>query len=75
MNNLAIAIFAGLIAISAPATAADSAPKYKTVCHDAKDKAGNVIKDKTGNAKQECKKIRIHKKHEGKKVPDKKTKK
>lgn len=75
MNNLMVAVFAGLIAISSPQSLAEEpVKKYKTVCHDAKDRSGNLIKDKTGKVKQECKKIRVHKKYDGKKVPDKKNK-
>jgi hypothetical protein len=44
----------------------------KEVCKDKKDKAGNVIKDKDGKAVQTCKKIKVHKKLEGTKVPEKK---
>jgi len=46
--------------------------KEKEVCKDKKDKAGNVVKDKNGKAVQSCKKIKVHKKLEGTKVPDKK---
>ena len=46
--------------------------KEKEVCKDKKDKAGNVIKDKDGKAVQVCKKIKVHKKLEGKQVPDQK---
>lgn len=44
----------------------------KEVCKDKKDKAGNVVKDKAGKPVQECKKIKVHKKVEGEKVPEKK---
>lgn len=46
--------------------------KEKEVCKDKKDKAGNVVKDKNGKAVQSCKKIKVHKKLEGTKVPEKK---
>jgi hypothetical protein len=45
----------------------------KEVCHDKVDKAGKPVMDKkTGKPAQECKKIKVHKKLEGTKVPDKK---
>ena len=47
--------------------------EMKEVCHDKVDKAGKVIMDKkTGKPVQECKMIKVHKKLEGTKVPDKK---
>ena len=36
------------------------------------DKKGNVVKDKAGKPKQSCKTIKVHKKVEGTKVPEKK---
>jgi hypothetical protein len=44
----------------------------KKVCEDKKDKAGKVVKDKAGKVVQNCKTIKVHKKLEGTKVPDKK---
>ena len=44
----------------------------KEVCSDAKDKSGNVIKNKDGTVKQTCKTITVRKKYEGTAVPDKK---
>lgn len=49
-----------------------AAAEIKEVCTDKKDKNGKVIKDKDGNAVQECKKIKVHKKLEGTPVPDQK---
>ena len=46
--------------------------EMKEVCTDKKDKAGNVVKDKDGKPVQECKQIKVHKKFEGTKVPEKK---
>lgn len=43
------------------------------VCVDVKDKAGNVVIDpKTKNPKQQCKEMKVHKKLEGTKIPEKK---
>lgn len=42
------------------------------VCVDVKDKNGQVVKDAKGNAKQQCKEMKVHKKLEGTKVPEKK---
>ncbi len=48
--------------VAAPAAGA-SAPVVKEVCRDRKDKNGEV--------KKVCKKVKIHKKHEGKPIPSK----
>lgn len=43
------------------------------VCVDVKDKEGKPVKDaKTGKVKQNCKEMKVHKKLEGTKVPEKK---
>jgi hypothetical protein len=42
------------------------------VCVDVKDKTGQVVKDAKGNAKQQCKEMKVHKKLEGTKLPEKK---
>lgn len=44
----------------------------KKVCVDIKDKEGKTVKDTKGNPKQNCKEVKVHKKLEGTKVPDKK---
>lgn len=46
--------------------------KVKEVCKDKMDKKGQIVKGKDGKAVQECKKIKVHKKLEGKPVPTKK---
>jgi hypothetical protein len=48
-----------------PAYAADKEPETKRVCVEEKDA-------KTGKVKEVCKTIKIHKKLEGTKVPEKK---
>jgi hypothetical protein len=42
----------------------------KEVCRDKVDKAGKVVRDKSGKAAQACKKVKVHKKVEGTKVPE-----
>lgn len=42
------------------------------VCVDVKDKDGKPVKDAKGNVKQNCKEMKVHKKLEGTKVPEKK---
>jgi hypothetical protein len=50
-----------------------AAEETRTVCVDVKDKEGKPVKDaKTGKTKQSCKEVKVHKKLEGTKVPDKK---
>jgi hypothetical protein len=47
-------------------------PETKRVCIDVKDKDGKTVKDAKGIVKQSCKQVKIHKKLEGTKVPEKK---
>ena len=54
------------------ASTAYAGAETKEVCEDVKDKAGNVVKNKDGSVKQVCKTIKVHKKVEGEKVPEKK---
>jgi hypothetical protein len=49
---------------------AKDAPETKRVCKDVV-KDGKPVKNKDGSVKQECRTIKIHKKHEGTKVPTK----
>ena len=65
---LSIALAFGFVA-STPVLAA---AEVKEVCKDKLDKAGKPVKDKAGKVKQDCKKIKVHKKLEGTKVPEKK---
>ena len=65
---LSIALAMGFVAT----TPVFAAAEVKEVCKDRVDKAGNPVKDKAGKVKQDCKKIRVHKKLEGTKVPEKK---
>jgi hypothetical protein len=46
--------------------------KTKQVCKDVVGKNGLVVKNKDGTTKQQCKTIKVHKKLEGTKVPEKK---
>jgi len=62
------------VAEKAPGAAAakdtKSEPETKRVCKDVV-KDGKPVKNKDGSVKQECRTIKIHKKHEGTKVPTK----
>ena len=46
--------------------------EMKQVCVDVKDKAGQPVKDKSGRVKQTCRTMKVHKKLDGTKVPEKK---
>jgi hypothetical protein len=61
-----------LITSLALAGTAYAGGEIKEVCKDKKDQAGKVVKDKDGKPVQSCKKIKVHKKLEGTKVPEKK---
>ena len=52
------------------AVSAHAGGEMKEVCKDKLDKAGKVVKGKDGKPVQECKKIKVHKKVEGEKVPE-----
>lgn len=57
-----------LIAFTASATAT---PEVKEVCKDKKTAKGEIVRGKDGKPIQVCKKIKVHKKFEGTKVPTK----
>jgi hypothetical protein len=61
-----------IAAFAVPVLAADDAPKTKQVCKDTIGKDKKPVKNKDGSVKQTCKTIKVHKKHEGTKVPEKK---
>ena len=67
MKKLITLLFVSALSVSVYAEA-----EVKEVCKDKKDKSGKVVVDKSGKAKQECKKIKVHKKLEGTPVPEKK---
>ena len=53
------------------ATSAFAAGEIKEVCTPRVDKAGKAVMDKkTGKQAEDCKKIKVHKKVEGTKVPE-----
>lgn len=60
-----------LLAITVAGTAF-AGGEMKEVCEVQKDKAGKVVKNKDGSDKKVCKTIKVHKKLEGTKVPEKK---
>ena len=53
-------------------TSLSFAAEEKTVCVDKTGKDGKVVMGKDGKPQQECKKMKVHKKLEGTKVPEKK---
>ena len=57
----------------APAVAEEKKPETRKICVDVQGKDGKpVIDPKTKKPKQDCKEVKIHKKHEGTAVPVKK---
>jgi len=52
------------------ASTAFAGGETKEVCKDKTDKAGKVVNGKDGKPQQVCKKIKVHKKVEGEKVPE-----
>lgn len=68
---------AGLaLTLAYPAYAAEEKkPETKKVCVDVQGKDGKPVMDpKTKQPKQDCKEVKVHKKHEGTKVEDAKKK-
>jgi hypothetical protein len=69
-------IIASALAVGSFAIAKEEekkAPEVKLVCIDAMTKDGKPIIDpKTNKPKQDCKKMKVHKKLEGTPVPEKK---
>lgn len=63
-------LIAGIAAILA--TSPVFAAEEKTVCIDKIGKDGKVVNGKDGKPLQDCKKMKVHKKLEGTKVPEKK---
>lgn len=68
MKQLVLAIAMGLAFINIAYAEAET----KQVCVDKLGKDGQPVKDKAGKVQQTCKEIKVHKKLEGTKVPDKK---
>lgn len=68
MKALILALFATFAFINT----AHAEVETKVVCVDKTGKDGQVLKDKAGKVQQTCKEIKVHKKLEGTKVPDKK---
>jgi|Laugresbdmm110sd_1035091.scaffolds.fasta_scaffold00087_18 hypothetical protein len=52
------------------ASTAFAGGEMKEICKDKLDKAGKVVNGKDGKPVQVCKKIKVHKKVEGDKVPE-----
>ena len=74
MKNLLALLLVSAFAM-APVAAEEKKPETKKVCVDAQGKDGKpVIDPKTKKPKQECKEVKVHKKHEGTEVPDGKKK-
>jgi hypothetical protein len=74
MKNILISAVIALTSLSF-ITSVQAEEKKETVkvCVDIKDKEGKPVKDaKTGKVKQSCKEMKVHKKLEGTKVPEKK---
>lgn len=70
MKQLLQIVFAVCVALGTQHAYAGG--EKKEVCTDVTDKKGNAVKNKDGSVKQSCKTIKVHKKVEGTKVPEKK---
>ncbi len=75
MNKLVALLIASALSMSAFAAEEKAAPETRTVCVDVQGKDGKPVVDpKTKKTKQDCKKVKVHKKHEGTKIEDAKKK-
>ena len=76
MKSLALAALITLSMAFTPAFANDAKPaEVKKVCVDKVTKDGKPVLDKAGKQVQDCKEMKVHKKLEGTKVPEKGDKK
>lgn len=76
MKSLVVATLITLSMAFTPAFANDAKPaEVKKVCIDKVTKDGKPVLDKAGKQVQECKEMKVHKKLEGTKVPEKGEKK
>jgi len=71
--NYIIAAFALIVLIATNPAYAEG--KTKEVCRDKVDKAGNIVRDKSGKTTKVCKKVKVHKKVDGTRLPEKAPKK
>ena len=72
MKNLLALLLVSAFAM-APAVAEEKKPETKKICVDVQGKDGKpVIDPKTKKPRQDCKEVKIRKKHEGTEVPVKK---
>ena len=74
MKNLLALLLVSAFAM-APVASEEKKPETKKICVDLQGKDGKpVIDPKTKKPKQECKEVKVHKKHEATEVPDGKKK-
>lgn len=75
MSKLIALLIAAAVTMPAFAAEEKAAPATRTVCVDVQGKDGKpVIDPKTKQPKQDCKKVKVHQKHEGTKIEDAKKK-
>ena len=73
MKKLAWILLSSLmVCLSVGTSTAFAEAEVKEVCHDKIGKDGKPVTNKDGKVAQDCKKIKVHKKLEGTKVPEKK---
>ena len=72
MKNIIVSAFIASSLFFGTALAEDKPAEVKKVCVDKVTKDGKPVLDKAGKQVQECKEMKVHKKLEGTKVPEKK---
>jgi azurin len=75
MKNLLALLLVSAFAMAPVAAAEEKKPETKKICVDLQGKDGKAVIDpKTKKPKQDCKEVKVHKKHEGTKPEDVKKK-
>jgi hypothetical protein len=75
MKTLLTLFLAGILSVSVPAYAEEKkTPEVKTVCLDVQGKDGKPVMGKDGKPKQNCVKVKVRQKFEGKSIEDAKKK-
>lgn len=71
MKRILFATIIALNLVGCAKTEDAHAADIQTVCIDKIGKDGKIVLDKDGKPQQDCKKMKVHKKLEGTKIPEK----
>jgi len=71
MKRILFATMIALTLVGCAKTEDAQAADTQTVCIDKIGKDGKIVLDKDGKPQQDCKKMKVHKKLDGTKIPEK----